>query len=285
MNRSGEGSALDGEVLKEKILDEEVLHGGIANAGAVVRQGDHVLRPSNPNTPFIHAMLRYVAEQGFTGASRPIGVDPDGRERLEFIVGDVAIPPYPAWVQTNDALASIAALLREFHHAVRGFVPSRDATWSNEMQDPGPLADRTRLICHNDVCLENVVFRNGEAVGLLDFDFAAPGNPLYELAQFARMCVPVDTDEFAASLGWEPIDAATRLRVIADAYGLPPDRSEFLDVLATGVERGGQFVMRRVEAGDPNFIEMWKNMGGMARFDRRRDWFAVNRPRLAEALG
>ena len=27
------------------------------------------------------------------------------------------------------------------------------------------------IVCHNDVCLENVVFRDGEAVGLLDFDF------------------------------------------------------------------------------------------------------------------
>ena len=49
------------------------------------------------------------------------------------------------------------------------------------MADPegGPV------VCHNDVCLENVVFRNGEAVALLDFDFAAPGRPVYDLACFA----------------------------------------------------------------------------------------------------
>ncbi len=51
-----------------------------------------------------------------------------------------------------------------------------------------------RIVCHNDVCLENVVFRDGLAVGLLDFDFAAPGRPAYDLAQMARMCVPVDDD-------------------------------------------------------------------------------------------
>lgn len=265
--------------------DVEILQGGIANAGAVVREGGHVLRPSNPHTATIHAMLTYLNRQGFTGVSKPIGVDPDGRERLEFIAGDVAIPPYPAWVQTDHALASVASLLREFHEAVRGFVAPSGAIWSDEMCDPGQGSAETRLICHNDVCLENVVFRDGEAIGLLDFDFAAPGNPLYDLAQFARMCTPVDAAEFAATLGWEPIDVAIRLRVVADAYGLPPDRSEFLEVMAGGIERGGQFVLRRVEAGDPNFIEMWNSMGGMARFDRRRSWFGEHRDRIAGALG
>ena len=27
------------------------------------------------------------------------------------------------------------------------------------------------IICHNDVCLENVVFRDGQAIGLLDWEF------------------------------------------------------------------------------------------------------------------
>lgn len=265
--------------------EDEVLQGGVANAGAVVRRGAHVLRPSNPYTPTIHAMLRFVSDRGFTGASNPVGVDSDGRERLDFIAGDVAIPPYPAWVQTDHSLASIAALIREFHEAVRGFVEPPGATWSDELRDPDGDTAAGRLICHNDVCIENVVFRDGEAVGLLDFDFAAPGNPLYDLAQFARMCVPVDAYEFAATLGWEPIDVAARLRVVADAYGLPPDRSDFLAVMAGGIARGGQFVLRRVEAGDPNFIEMWNNMGGMARFDRRRSWFAENRERIERVLG
>ena len=70
---------------------EEVLHGGVANAGGVVRLGDHVLRPSNPHSTSIHRMLRSLGESGFTGAWVPLGIDPDGRERLVFIPGDVAI--------------------------------------------------------------------------------------------------------------------------------------------------------------------------------------------------
>ncbi len=94
-----------------------------------------------------------------------------------FIPGEVAVPPYPDWFQTDDVLASIADLLRRFHAAGRSFDPA-GGTWSDEMADPvgGPI------VVHNDVCPENVVFRDGVAVGLLDFDFAAPGRPVYDLA-------------------------------------------------------------------------------------------------------
>jgi hypothetical protein len=98
---------------------EVELAGGVANAGSVVRDGDHVLRPANPHTPTIHALLRFLREEGFEAASNPVGVDPDGRERLEFIAGDVAVPPYPVWAQTDMALATAAALLCH-HRAPRG---------------------------------------------------------------------------------------------------------------------------------------------------------------------
>lgn len=263
---------------------EELLHGGVANAGAVVRVGDRVLRPSNANTATIHAFLTHLRESGFDGAPQPIGVDPDGRERLVFIPGDVPIPPYPAWAQTDDSLASVAMLLRRYHDAAAGFVPPDGSTWSREMADDatpgGPV-----VICHNDVCMENVVHRNGVAVALLDFDYAAPGRPLYDLAQFARMCVPVDDETNARRLGWEPHDSFARLRRVADAYGLTADRSEFLAVLDASIRRGGEFVRGKVQEGDPNFIRMWNEFGGMERFDRRRRWFTDNVERFASALG
>jgi Phosphotransferase enzyme family len=259
-----------------------VLHGGVANVGSVVRQGPHVLRPSNPHTRTIHALLRHLRSVGFEAASLPIGVDPDGRERLEFIEGDVAYPPYPAWAQTDMALASAAVLVRRLHDASARFVPPPDATWSTEMADPegGPV------ICHNDVCLENLVYRNQVAVGLLDFDFAAPGRRLYDLAQFARMNVPMDSDDDAVLLGRAPpFDPFRRLRIVADAYGLPPGRAEFLEVMAEGIRRGGEFLQRRLDEGNEAFIAMVAATGGMAKFDRRRAWFAANRERFAEALG
>jgi hypothetical protein len=260
--------------------DVEELQGGVANAGAVVRDGEHVLRPSNPYTAQIHAHHRARRSAGFAGVPRPLGVDPDGRERLEYIHGDVALPPYPTWVQTDAALGSMASLMRRYHEASRplGVGTGR---WSDEMADPAGGS----IVVHNDVCLENVVFRDGHAVALLDFDFAAPGRPLYDLAQFARMCAPIDDDVNAGRLGWAPADRAVRLRVVADAYGLDASgRSELLEILTTSIERGGAFVRRRVEAGDPNFVAMWQEMGGAERFERRRRWFDAQHPHFAGVM-
>ncbi len=263
------------------MADVEVLHGGVANAGGVVRVGDHVLRPSNPHSTSIHRMLRSLAESGFTGASVPVGIDPDGRERLVFIAGDVAIPAYPSWVQTDDALGSIARLLRRLHDASTTAPFELDATWSSEMADP--LG--SEVFCHNDICLENVVFRDGSAVGLLDFDFAAPGRREFDLASFARMCVPIDADESSARVGWMKADRPARLRLVCDEYGLDgPGRARLLACIDESIARDGEFVRRHVEAGEAAFIEMWESMGGQERYDQRRRWWVGARFEFDEAL-
>jgi hypothetical protein len=261
-------------------VDEEPLSGGVANVGAVTRVGGHVLRPSNPYTRGIQRFLSSLRAAGFDGSPQPLGVDADGRERLEFIEGDVPVPPYPTWSQADDALASVAGLVRRFHEAARSFDPS-GAAWSGELADPAGGA----IVCHNDVCLENVVFRDGRAVGLLDFDFAAPGRAVYDVAQFARMCVPVDEDANAARLGWIAADRPARLCLIADTYGLDgAQRRELVAALDDSIARGGEFVRRRVEAGDPGFVRMWHELGGQERFDRRRRWWSDSRTRFAAAL-
>jgi hypothetical protein len=261
------------------VADEEILHGGVANAGVVVRAGPYVLRPAGPRPHATHALLRHVRDNGFDGVPEPVGVDGDGRERLVYIEGDVPVPPYPAWAQTDDALASIARLLRRYHDAVASFVDPPGTTWSDELADP----EGGRLVCHNDVCLENVVFRDGQAVALLDFEFAARGRPTHDLAAMARMCVPVDPD--SSAFGWVQNDAAARLRVVADAYGLDrPGRMDLLSILDDQVRRSGEFVARRVAAGEQPFIDMWEAGGGQARFDRRRAWYADERNRIAAAL-
>lgn len=261
-------------------VQEERLAGGVANAGRVVRVGEYVLRPSNAHSGAIHAFLSAIRAAGFEGASLPVGIGADGRERLVFIDGDVPVLPYPTWAQSDTALTSITALLAQFHRASRTF--DLDGwTWSTEMADPvgGPI------VCHNDVCLENVVFREGIAVGLLDFDFCAPGRAIYDLAQFARMCVPIDDETNASQLGWNLADRPRRLRLVGDSYGLDRGgRIELLTILDDSIAKGEEFVRRRVEAGDPNFIAMWNDVGGAKRFDRRRRWWSNHRHDFARAL-
>jgi Phosphotransferase enzyme family len=266
-----------------EILDlvSENLPGGVANAGRVVRSGDFVLRPSNPNSEAVHSFLRELRSAGFDGASFPVEIQPDGQERLLYIEGEVAVPPFPAWAQTDHALSSIAYLMRSFHEA-SSRLPVVPAQWSDELADPCGGS----MICHNDVCFENVVFKNSEAIALLDFDFAAPGRPIFDLAGFARMCVPIDDDLSANRLGFADLDRPARLRLVADTYGLQTeDRRTLLELLDGSMEGGGSFVQRRVDAGDPNFIRVLTEMGGMERYQRRHRWWQASREYFARALG
>jgi hypothetical protein len=261
-------------------VTEQPLAGGVANGGSVTRLGDYVLRPRNSQSEAISDFLESIAGAGFGGAPRPAGVTPDGRDRFVYLVGDVPTPPYPEWAQRDAALASVAELLRRFHEASRTYAFSA-WRWSIDMADPegGPL------ICHNDVCLETVVFDNGTAIALLDFDFAAPGRPTYDLATFAKMCVPIDDDTNATRNGWLSSDRPQRLRLIMDTYGLnPSERIEMFVKITRSMDQGGEFVRRRVRAGDPNFIQMWNEMGGEERFARRGEWWLRNRDRYLAAI-
>jgi hypothetical protein len=262
------------------VVDREVLQGGVGNAGLVVREGDRVSRPASPQSETIQSLLRYVRASGFDGAPEPLGVDGHGREWLGYIVGDVPCPPYPEWSLTDEALASIAMLLRRYHDATQGFGGRSDRTWDVEMA----RAAGGEVICHHDVCLENVVFRDGVAVGFLDFDFAAPGTRSWDVASFARMCVPIDSPVDAARMRRSVGDPFRRLRLVADAYGLPLDRTELVDLLGIQTSAGGWFVKRRVDAGDAAFTRMWNETGGAERYDRRRAWFEAHRHLFLEAL-
>ena len=256
------------------------LAGGIANAGAVIRRGPHVLRPSGPYTASIHTALRGLRAAGFEGVPAPVGVDPDGRERLVYIEGDVALPPYPAWSRSDTALVSMTRLVKGLHDASTDLA-IQDLPWSSEMADP----TGGDVLCHNDVCLENVVFDGEEAIAILDFEFAAPGRRAWDVAAFARLCVPIDDPANKARLGWESGDGPARLRLIADTYGLDEQsRIVLIDSLDRAMDSGGEFVRRRVEAGDPGFVKMWRETGGAERYEVRRLWWVENRPAFLAEL-
>jgi aminoglycoside phosphotransferase (APT) family kinase protein len=210
----------------------------------------------------------------------PVGIDKDGRERLEFIDGEVPTPLYPDWSQSDTALASTAKLLRGLHDAARGFDPG-GLRWADGLADP---AGGT-LVCHNDVELSNVVFRDGIAVALLDFEFAAPGRPVYDLAQLARLCVPIEDDFDQARLGWQPADRPARLRLVADAYGLDGDgRAELLAAIDDAIDRIEAAARCSVAEGDAQATEMLNKTGGLEKYDRRRSWWMRHHDEFAAAL-
>jgi hypothetical protein len=248
----------------------------MANPGAVVRRGDSVIRPAPPSVAALHRFLVQLRQAGFDGAPVPTGPVVDGREQLEFLVGEVPLFPEPEWAFEESVLASVGALLRRFHDVAATITVDPAASWSTELADPrgGPL------LCHNDVCHSNTVFRDGDAWAIIDWDFAAPGRPSWDLAMTAWYWVPMRPDEKGDGL-----DRVRRMRLLADAYQLTADdRAGFMDVMEEAVGVCRTFGANRVAAGEQPFIESLARNGGWDRWDRIQSWLATNHDRFTDAL-
>lgn len=259
----------------------EALVGGMMNVGAVFRRGALVERPAPRNVRALHAFLRALKEHGFDAAPAPVGLTADGREQLTFLPGDVALPPFPDWAMTGPALGSVGSLLRRLHEASAAVAVDMRAEWPRELSDP----EGGTMLCHNDVCPDNVVFRDGRAAALIDFDFAAPGRPLWDIAMTARYWVPMLDPGSAAALYPSGLDAPARLRTLADGYGLSAgDRAELPGVIEQATEVCRAFVSRRVADGDPVYRQALAERGGWERWDRIQTWLVDHRTTFTAAL-
>ncbi|MGW3204605.1 phosphotransferase [Streptomyces sp. NPDC001135] len=265
----------------EDEADGEALVGGMMNTGAVFRRGGVVERPAPRHAHALHAHLLALRRHGFDAAPTPVGLTADGREQLTFVPGDVALPPFPPWVLTTTALGSVGILLRRLHEAGAAIAVDTDVEWPRDLADPEGGA----MLCHNDVCLENVVFRDGRAAALIDFDLAAPGRPLWDVAMAARYWVPMLDPVSAAAVYPGGLDAAARLRILADGYGLSPgERTELPGVIEQATEVCRAFVARRVADGDPVYLQALAERGGWQRWDRMQGWLAAHRGAFTVAL-
>jgi Ser/Thr protein kinase RdoA (MazF antagonist) len=151
----------------------------------------------------VQRLLVHLHAVGFHGAPRALGRDERGREVLSYVEGWV---PPDLDARTDSQLAAAAQLLREFHDATAG----------------SSLADASEVVCHNDVSPCNFVFRGNLPVALIDFDAAAPGARVDDIAYGGWMWV---LSMRAAEL---PL---RQLGVFLDAYG-PGLRSGVIDRIA-----------------------------------------------------
>ncbi|MEA2254440.1 MAG: hypothetical protein QOG35_485 [Solirubrobacteraceae bacterium] len=254
-----------------------VLHGGFTNAGLVTRVGDTVRRPQRPTSPATHALLRHLEREGFDGAPRFLGVDDLGREVLSFIPGEAAIPPYEDWALTDQALVSVAELIRGYHDAVASFDASEHA-WPEAV----PATFRDRIISHNDPNLDNVIFAGGRAVALIDFDLASPGSAVWDVACAARLWAPLrDESDAPHQLRGRSL---ARLSLFVDAYGLPErDRSRLVDATIHTHEWCYAIVGTAIARGHEVFERMWRE-GGRPRAERTRRWIATHGDEMRAAV-
>jgi len=272
--RPGSGSGVQTERFGAA---EEVLHGGTANRGMVVRVGDTVRRPQRSTSPATHALLRHLADVGFEGAPRFLGVDEQQREVLSFLPGTPVVPPYPDWALTDEALVSVADLVRAYHRAASAFDP---APYRWPPSPPPPFVDGgNAFVSHNDLNLDNVVFRDGHAVALIDFDLASPGSRLWDVACAARLWAPLRDPADRAHT--RPLE---RLRLFLDAYDLPAtDRGRVIDAMVEAHAWCYRIVRGALRNGHEPFERMWR-AGGEAKADRTRAWLLAHDDEMRNAV-
>ena len=265
------------------------LVGGDVTEG-VVRVGDTVRRPVGANAPLVHALLGYLESVGFEGAPRLLGIDAAGREVLTYVHGEVAGRPRPAWIADERRLVSVARFLREYDDAAAGFVvpegvrafqgltaPPQDP----EMPPPPPYP--VELVGHMDVTPDNVVFREGRAVALIDFDLAKPVSRVDEVQNAMHYWAPFEDPADRDPL-LRDVDVPRRCRIFADAYGLSDlERSRVVEVAVLRARRAW-FSMRYIaEAEGGGWARMWE-AGVGDEIKRREAWLERNGAAIGAAL-
>lgn len=196
----------------------------------VYRRGAVVVRESAPWTPTVHALLRHLESVNFPAPRiAGSGFDAEGRQTLTYLEGDF-VHPGP-W--SLEGVAAVGALLRRLHDATASFNPPSGASWA-----PWFLRDlggrRRRIVGHCDFTPWNIVARGGLPIGVIDWDFAGPVDPLVELAQSCWLNAQLHADDVAERVGLAPLaERAKQLRTMVDAYGLPSmQRRGFVDKIA-----------------------------------------------------
>jgi Ser/Thr protein kinase RdoA (MazF antagonist) len=223
----------------------------------VVRVGDTVRRPVGPHSPFVHRLLRHLEAVGFAGAPRLLGLDEQGREILSFLEG---------WVPPNlgdfgdDTLVAAARLLRRFHDATAG----------------SALAGGQDVVCHNDPSPCNYVFVAGRPAALIDFDHAAPGDRLRDVA-YAGWLWTLSADDAAPPVA----EQARRLRLMAESYGLD-EISTLFDALLRRQKENRSAALSRARSPDAPTAEYGRASAAWQR--EQMDWLRANATEFRAAL-
>jgi len=234
--------------------------------------GETVRRPAGPWTPAVHALLLHFERVGFEGAPRVLGFDEEGREILTFVQGKV---PGTDWTPTDDqAVYAVGKLLRALHDVQAGFVPSADAKWQMPSALPGD-----EVICHNDAVGSNFVFRNGRPVALIDWELAAPGRRITDVAMAAAWWAPLRSDEGAKHFGVPTDRRHERLRRLADGYGLEArERRELVGNCVRVFE--GLYDIHSGVSGKPWLEGRWDATLIAAAIRKNIDWLEAHRSEL-----
>ena len=270
---------IDADDLEVPLLGGDVTEG-------VVRVGDTVRRPVSVVSEAVRRVLGHLESVGFAGAPRFRGVDAKNRDILDFVDGEVAGRPWPVWVADPERIASVARLVRAFDDAM---APLGVPSWASGLRQaevpgiPASIAGTPTFVAHLDVTPENVVFRDGRAAALIDFDLIRPATRAQEVANLLLWWggwMP-EADREAATRQLDPAEAGAS---IVGAYGLDDEARATLVALSINAADRSWFLMKsRAETLGGGWRRMWDDGVG-DRILRRAQWLRDNARELHRAV-
>lgn len=221
-------------------------YGNVSNA---VKVGDTVRRDTGLWTPTIHALLNYLHDHTFDYVPKVLGVDDKGREILSYLDGEAAARPWPAVLFTVNGVSQAAKLLRNYHDIVANFRPPADAEWRMGKIEVEP----GQIIRHGDLGPWNTIWQGNTLTGLIDWDFAQPGERIEDLAQLAYYFIPLRGEDGWKNVGFqERPDFSARLQVLVESYGMYTS-NEVVEALLKHQEEDRERTQDKGEQG----IEPW----------------------------
>jgi len=230
--------------------------GGVEHVGRTVR------RPVGPWTPAVHEFLGYLAAEGLRGVPTVEGID-GSSEILTYVPGRSV--PLDREIVLDNVLVEAVTWLRDFHDISEGFRPAEARQWRRGVQEL--TADQ--IICHNDPGTYNWIIEGGHFAAMVDWDMAAPGQRIDDLAFLAWTALPLDR-------ACDEDDVLRRLDLLVDAYGewgpltllaAVADRMErACERIETGQEQGDAAMINLGRAGEPQ-----RTRERLSVFNDRRD--------------
>ena len=174
----------------------------------------------------VHALLRHLEAKGFEVRPERSDSTTGGERILTYIEGTAGGEvDWPPELRTDAGLAAVVQLL-----AANSTVPPptssrrRDPTWLGGAPSLAP----GQIICHNDAGPWNLIWRDGQPVALIDWDFAGPSNPLDDVSYVAFYAIPMRDDDHCRRCGFTGArpraSPARRVRDIRDG-ATPADSS------------------------------------------------------------
>jgi len=222
---------------------DEFLKGGRGN---IYRNKNIVYRPAEKWSKDIHQFLKYLHNNGFDKVPYPYGIDINNQEKVSYIEGDVYNDILPKEIRSDETLISFCRLIKEFHDLGEEYIKllTGNEKWML------PICTPIETMCHGDLAPYNIVMKDNEAIGIIDFDTLHPGSRMWDIAYSLYRWIPLMSDDNPENFGSED-DKLRRLKLFSETYGLKvSDDKELFSCVIKRLENLINYMVGEAEKGN-----------------------------------